>query len=82
MIIEFTNERVLSFLFRLALSTNDVTNFWSLLCLTSIRVLYGKVTFGKKFSSSLKMFIIKGNQIQLGFDNKYPENNQRMLRQR
>ena len=24
------------------------------------------------------MFIIKENKIQLGFDNKYPENNQRM----
>ena len=49
---------------------------------TSIRVQYGKVTFGNKFSSSLKMFIVKGNKIQLGFDNKYPENNQRVPRQR
>ena len=49
--------------------------------LTSVRVLYGKVTFGNKFSSSLKMFIVKGNKIHLGF-NKYPENNQRVPRQR
>ena len=41
--------------------------------LTSLRVKYGKVTFGNKFSSSLKMFIGKGKKIQLGFDNKYPE---------
>ena len=40
--------------------------------LTSLRVKYGKVTFGNKFSSSLKMFIVKGKKIQLGFDNKYP----------
>ena len=46
------------------------------------RVLYGKVTFGNKFSSSLKIFIVKVNKIQLGFDNKYPENNQRVPRQR
>ena len=26
--------------------------------------------------------IVKGNKIQLGFDNKYPENNQRVPRQR
>ena len=32
--------------------------------------------FGNKFSSSLKIFIVKGNKIQLGFDNKYPENSQ------
>ena len=25
--------------------------------------------------------IVKGNKIQLGFDNKYPENNQRVPRQ-
>ena len=56
------------------LSTNDVTNFWSLLWLR------GKVTFGNKFSSSLNMFIVKGNKIQLGFE--YPENNQRLARQR
>ena len=31
-----------------------------------------------KFSSSLKTFIVKGNKIQLGFDNKYAENNQRV----
>ena len=34
------------------------------------------------FSSSLKIFIVKGNKIQLGFDNKYPENSQRVPRQR
>ena len=44
--------------------------------LTSVRIWYGKVTFGNKFSSSLKMFIVKGNKIQLGFDNKCAENNQ------
>ena len=60
----------------IALSTTDVTNFWSLLWLR------GKVTFGNKFSSSLNMFIVKGNKIRLGFDNKYPENNQRLPRQR
>ena len=71
-----------------ALSTNDVTNFWSLLRDSNIKpdqcksLVYGKVTFGNKFSSSLKMFIVKGNKIQLGFDNKYPENNKRMQRQR
>ena len=32
---------------KIALSTNDVTIFWSLLWL-SVRVWYGKVTFGKK----------------------------------
>ena len=32
----------------------------------------------QQFSSSLKMFIVKGNKIQLGFDNKYAENNQRV----
>ena len=42
--------------------------------LTSVRIWYGKVTFGNKFSSSLKMFIVRGDKIQLGFDNKYPEN--------
>ena len=30
----------------------------------------------QQISSSLKMFIVKGNKIQLGLDNKYPENNQ------
>ena len=61
----------------IALSTVTQT-----LNLTSVRVKCGKVTFGNKFSSSLKMFIVKGNKIQLGFDNKYPENNQRAPRQR
>ena len=42
----------------------------------------GKITFGNKFSSSLKMFIVKGNKIHLGFDNKYPENNQLVPRKR
>ena len=56
----------------IALSTVTQT-----LNLTSVRVKCGKVTFGNKFSSSLKMFIVKGNKIQLGFDNKYPENNKR-----
>ena len=37
---------------------------------------------GQQFSSSLKIFIVKGNKIQLGFDNKYPENNQRVPRRR
>ena len=37
--------------------------------LTSIRVLYGKVTFTNKFSSSLKIFIINRNKFQLGFEN-------------
>ena len=56
-------------------------NFWSLtqtfrtLKLTSIRVLYGKVTFASNFSSSLKIFKVKRNKIQLGFDNIYPEKN-------
>ena len=73
--------------FLIALSTNDVTNFLipavtQTLNLTSVRVQYGKVTFGNKFSSSLKMFIVKGNKIHLGFDNKYPENNQLDPRQR
>ena len=49
--------------------------------LTSVRVKCGKDTFGNKFSSSLKMFTVKGDKIQLGF-NKYPENNQRVPRQR
>ena len=40
-----------------------------------------KVMFGNKFSSSLKVFIVKGSKIQLGFDNIYPENNQRVPRQ-
>ena len=35
-----------------------------------------------KFQSSLKIFIVKRNKIQLGFDNIYPENNQRVPRQR
>ena len=61
----------------IALSTVTQT-----LNLTCVRVKCGKVTFGNKFSSSLKMFIVKGNKIQLGFDNKYPENNQRVPRQR
>ena len=72
---------------RIALSTNDVTNFLvpavtQTLNLISVRVWYGKVTFGNKFPSSLKMFIVRGDKIQLGFDNKYPENNQRVPRQR
>ena len=41
--------------------------------LTSIRVLYGKVTFANKFSSSLKIFVVKRNKIQQGFDSIYPE---------
>ena len=45
-----------------------MTQTWNL---TSIRVLYGKVTFANKFSSSLKIFIVKRNKIQLGFDNIY-----------
>ena len=61
----------------IALSTVTQT-----LNLTCVRVKCGKVTFGNKFSSSLKMFIVKGNKIQLGFDNKSPENNQRVSRQR
>ena len=61
----------------IALSTVTQT-----LNLTCVRAKCGKVTFGNKFSSSLKMFIVKGNKIQLGFDNKYPENNQRVPRQR
>ena len=47
----------------------------SLLNLTSIRVLYGKDTFTNKFPSSLKIFIIKRNKIQLGFDNVYRAKN-------
>ena len=50
--------------------------------LTSVRVWYGKVTFGKKIFVFLKMFIVKGNKIQLDFDNKYPEYNKRLPRQR
>ena len=42
----------------------------------------GKSRWAKKFSSFLKMFIVKGNKIQLGFDNKYPENNQLVPTQR
>ena len=49
--------------------------------LTSIRVLYGKVTFANKFSLSLKIFIVNRNKFPLGFDNIYPENNQRVPRQ-
>ena len=41
--------------------------------LTSIRVLYWKVTFANKFSSSLKIFVVKRNKIQQGSDNIYPE---------
>ena len=44
--------------------------------LTSIRVLYGKVTFADKFSSSLKIFVVNRNKFQFGLDNIYPENNQ------
>ena len=40
--------------------------------LTSVRVLYGKVMFPNKFSSSLKIFIVKRNKSQLGFDDIYP----------
>ena len=36
---------------------------------------YGKVMFTCKFTLSLKIFIIKRNKIQLGFNNMYPENN-------
>ena len=36
----------------------------------------------QQISSSLKMFILKGNKMQLGFDDKYPENNQSLPRQR
>ena len=32
--------------------------------------------FANKFSLSLKIFTVKRNEIQLGFDNIYPENNQ------
>ena len=39
--------------------------------LTSIRVLYGKVTFANKFPSSLKIFNVKRNKIQVSFDNVY-----------
>ena len=45
-------------------------------------VLYAKVTFANKLSSSLKIFVDKRNKIQLGLDNTYPENNQRVPRQR
>ena len=48
----------------------------------SRRVLYAKVTFANKLSSSLKIFVDKRNKIQLGLDNTYPENNQRVPRQR
>ena len=41
-----------------------------------------KVTFANKLSSSLKIFVDKRNKIQLGLDNTYPENNQRVPRQR
>ena len=47
----------------------------SLLTDTSIRrTFYGKVTFANKFTSSLKVFMVKRNEIQLVFDNIYPEN--------
>ena len=45
-------------------------------------VLYAKVTFANKLSSSLKIFVDKRNKIQLNLDNTYPENNQRVPRQR
>ena len=48
----------------------------------SRRVLYAKVTFANKLSSSLKIFFDKRNKIQHGLDNTYPENNQRVPRQR
>ena len=34
--------------------------------------------FANKFSLSLKIFTVKRNVIQLGFENIYPENNQRV----
>ena len=43
--------------------------------------VWGLVTFANKFSSSLKIFIVKRNKIQLGLM-IYPENNQRVARQR
>ena len=63
---------------RIVLCTNDVTNFWSLLWLrhwtwSVTRSLSGKVTFPNNFSSSLKIFIVNRNKIQLGFDYIYPE---------
>ena len=33
-------------------------------------------------SAVFEDFIVKGNKMQLGFDNKYPENNQCVPRQR
>ena len=41
-----------------------------------------EVTFANKFWSSLKIFMVKRNKIQLGFDNIYSENNQGVPRQR
>ena len=64
------------------LFNRDWSNLLPSIFLQWITLSTNDVTFGNKFSSSLKMFIVKGNKIQLGFDNKYPENNQRLLRQR
>ena len=44
-------------------------------CPCHIRVLYGKVAFACKCTSSLKIFNVKRNKIQLGVDKVYPENN-------
>ena len=72
---------VVNSIYVIALCTNYVTNFWSLLTVTQTlnlidtRILYGKVTFVNKFSSSLKIFIVKRNRIKLVFDKVFPKNN-------